>query len=334
MEMLIAEFVGLSLAIVIAGSFLARDADRIGELTGLGRTLTGIVLLAAATSLPELVVGCQAALIDAPNLAVGDLLGSCLFNLLILAVLDLTHRERGRMLSRSAAAHALSATASIVLTAIVLMALLVDVPWPIQRVSAGSVAILVAYLMSLRLVYFDEQTVRQAIADVAVASEEERAATKSLRRAAIGFVAATIVILFAAPRLATTANELADVSGLGGTIVGTIFVALVTSLPEVSTTVAAVRMRAFDMAVGNILGSNAFNIVTLVAVDLFYPAPLLAAANISATHALTAAAVILVTAVVAMGLLYRAEKRYWIVEPDALLVILLIVGSFCLVYFR
>ena len=95
MQMLIVEFIGLSLVIVIAGSFLARDADRIGQLTGLGRTLTGVVLLAVATSLPELVVGCQAALIDAPNLAVGDLLGSCLFNLLINAseiFFDVLHR--------------------------------------------------------------------------------------------------------------------------------------------------------------------------------------------------------------------------------------------------
>jgi len=333
MQIVIAEFVGLSLVIVIAGSFLARFADRIAELTGLGRTLAGLVLLAVATSLPELMVGCHAALIDAPDLAIGDLLGSCLFNLLILAVLDLLHRAPGRMLSRMAAAHALSATASILLTAITLMALLVDVPWPFQRFSAGSVAIVVAYLMSLRLIYFDQQAVKEAMLETATDDKRERRTTTPLSRATIGFVVATMVILFAAPRLATTADELADVSGLGGTIVGTIFVALATSLPEVSTTLAAVRMRAFDLAVGNILGSNAFNIVTLVAVDLFLPTPLLAADNLSATHALTAAAVIVVTAAATMGLLYRAEKRFWIIEPDALLVILLVVGSLCLVCF-
>ena len=126
------------------------------------------------------------------------------------------------------------------------------------------------------------------------------------------------------------ADELADVSQLGGTFVGTVFVALVTSLPEISTTLAAVRMKAYDLAVGNILGSNAFNMATLFGVDLFYSGPLLS--SVSDTHAVTAAAVIIVTAVLIMGLLYRAEKRYWIIEPDAGLVFLLVVAAFAVVY--
>jgi len=328
MTALVLQFSFLSLVIVVAGSFLAKYADKIAEQIGMGRSMAGLLLLAIATSLPELTVGCHAALLPAPDLAVGDVLGSCLFNLLILAVLDLTNREVGRMLSKRAAAHALSATVSVLLTAIFLLSILVDVPWTLGNLSVGSVVIGIAYLLGLRLIYLDQQ-VSLVAADQVVLGKK----TSSLRRDIVGYLTATIVIFVAAPKLAQSADQLSEISGLGGTFVGTIFVALVTSLPEVTTTRAAIRMGAYDMAVGNILGSNSFNIVALLGIDFFYQGPLLASSSLSAAHAVTAAAVIVVTAVATMGLLYRAEKRFWVVEPDAVLVILLVIGALVLVYF-
>lgn len=291
-------FVVLALVIIAAGTYLAKFADELGELTGMGGSMAGLVLLAFATSLPELVVGCSAAYIGAPNLTVGDLLGSSLFNLLILAVLDLLYRTSGRMLSPAGAAHALSATASLVLTAIVLVFLLIDVPFSLGRLGFGSVAIALTYVAGLRLVYFD-QRVGRVVAEVIA---EHAAETTSMKRAVTGYLICTAVILVAAPLLARTADRLAIDTGLGGTFVGTAFVALVTSLPEVTTTRAAMRMGAFEMAIGNVLGSNSFNMVILVAVDLVYGEPLLA--SVSETHAITAALVILVTAVTTLSLLY------------------------------
>lgn len=106
--------------------------------------------------------------------------------------------------------------------------------------------------------------------------------------------------------------------------------ALSTSLPEIATTRAAVRMGAFDLAVGNIFGSNAFNMLILLPADLAYTGNLLA--DVGSVHAVTAAAVIIVTSVALLGLLYRAERRLWFIEYDAGLVILLIAVSFWLVY--
>ena len=321
---LFAEFTVIAIVIVIAGTYLAKFAGQLGERTGLGRLMAGIVLLAVATSLPELIVSCYAVLIPAPDLAVGDLLGSCLFNLLILAVLDLTTRTGGSMLSRSAAAHSLSAMASVLLTAVALLFLLVDLPWMIWRLGPGSMSILISYGLCLRLIYFDQQFGRKA------KTRESPKMTFPLRNVILGYATATLVIFLAAPQLVVTADQLALESGLGGTFVGTTFVALATSLPEVSTTRAALRMGAPDMAIGNIMGSNSFNIVVLFAVDLFYEKPLLA--SVLNTHAVTATAVIIVTSLVAMGMLYRAEKRFWLIEPDAVIVILFIVGALVLVY--
>jgi cation:H+ antiporter len=329
MAMLLLKFLGAALAIVVAGTFLTRYADAIGERTGLGRTLAGILLLATATSLPELAVDCNLARMGLPNLALGDLLGSSLFNLLILAILDLAHRGPTRMLSRTAAAHALSAMMSVAMTAICLLFLLAPFEFTFAGVGPGPIVLGVFYVLGLRLVYFDQQFVAEQKPDTEPPHASDHLPT--LNRAAFGYAAATLVILLAAPLLASAAEGLADATGLGGTFIGTTLVALSTSLPELVTTLAAVRVGAYDMAVGNIFGSNAFNMVILLPVDSFYKGSLLAAA--SPTHAVTAVCVILVTSVAVAGLLYRPEKRYWFIEPDAALVILLVLASLGLVFY-
>jgi cation:H+ antiporter len=322
------QFFGAAAVIVVAGTFLTRYADAIGERTGLGRTLAGIVLLATATSLPELAVDCNLGHKGLANLALGDLLGSSLFNLLILAVLDLSHRGPQRMFSRIASAHALSATMSIAMTAICLVFLTARLNLTFGGIGPGPILLAVTYVLGLRLVYFDQQFAAQQLPPELHAEVESQ--LPPLNRAAFGYAATTLVILVTAPFLAAAADGLADETGLGGTFIGTTLVALSTSLPELITTFTAVRAGAYDLAVGNIFGSNTFNMVILLPVDGFFDGSLLSAA--SATHTVTAACVILVTSVAVLGLLYRPEKRYWIIEPDALLVIVLVLASLGLVF--
>lgn len=324
---LILQFVLLALLIVGAGSLLATSADRIGRLTGMGSTLAGFLLLAVATSLPELVIGCNAAWIGAADLAIGDLLGSSIYNLLILGTIDLIHRSPVRILSFVSAAHALTASTSIVLTGIVLISILLPHEFEILGIGPGAWLIFASYVMSVRLVYFDQRVAQQAASSEAATDLLEG---MSFRRSVGVFTLATVVVVFCGPLLTHVAERLAVETGLGGTFVGTAFMALTTSLPEIITTFAAVRMGAFEMAAGNIFGSNCFNMATVPIVDLFYRAgPLLRAVEM--THAVTACAVIIVTGLATMGLLYRVEKRYWLVEPDALLVVLLSIASLVVV---
>lgn len=320
-------FAFLGSIIVVAGTWLARCADQIGDQTPLGRTLAGMILLAVATSLPELSVDCSAARLGAVDLAVGDLFGSSLINLLILGLLDLTTFSRGRMLSRIASAHALSAMMCLVLTTTAALFIKLESPLQFGSVGIGPIAIAAIYLAGLRLVYFDQNL---AATEAAMAMEPPSTPAMRLRTAVIGYLIAASCILLTGPFLARTADAIADESGLGGSFVGTTLVAFTTSLPEIVTTLASVRLGNLDMAVGNILGSNSFNMTILLPVDYFSTGSLLA--SVSMVHLTTALCVILVTCVATMCLLYRAERRWWIIEPDAALVVLLVIGSLYLVY--
>lgn len=328
------EFAICAAVIIVAGTLLTRCADALADLTGFGRLLVGSILLAGATSLPELTVDISAVRLGLPDMAVGDLMGSSLFNLLILAVIDMMHHSRGRMLSRASAAHALSATVSIALTALAAAGILLgqrSEHWTVLGVDATSIAILVVYVLGLRLVYYDQRVSAAECPDPALDVLMPAGKQMTLGRASAGFAIAALAILIAGPFMAEAAGKLAELTGLGGTFVGTTLVALSTSLPELVASLAAVRMGAFDLAVGNVFGSNAFNMVLLIPIDVVYREGSLLAA-VSPNHALTCLASIVVTCVAVAGQLYQVERRKKLIEPDAMLVIVLIFGAIGLLY--
>ena len=327
MTALLLTFTGLSTVIIVSAVFLAKYADRLADQTGLGGSITGLVLLAGATSLPELSIGVHAIQLGAIDLATGDMLGSSLANLLILAVIDLCSRSPGRILTRTAAAHALSATVACILTAIILLGIVLDSDWSLLRLGPTSWCVIVAYAICVRLLYLDQKTARTVEQDLQPAEHQPQG---SLLTSVTGFVVAAAVIFVVAPRLAHTSDVLAELTGLGRTFFGTLFVAGVTSLPEAVSTYTAIRLGTNDMAIGNILGSNAFNMVILASLDFASPRPVLSLS--SDTHAITAACVIITTGAALLSMLYRAEKKWWLVEPDALLVGVLVLASLWLVY--
>jgi cation:H+ antiporter len=326
-------FLLVAASVAAVAVLLARSSDKLGAALRLDRSMTGFLMLAAATSLPELVVSCQVARSGAIDMAVGSVLGSCLMNLLILAGIDLSRRSGGHLFSRQTAAHALAALASVLLASFVAFAVLVPMTPLFGRFHWGSLLLLIGYIMTFRLVYIDRQlATADAIVEVADESLELRQTlpTPSMRRPAIVYAISTLGIFALAPTLASTSEELAALLRLSGTFFGAVFLALVTSLPEVVTTVEASRMNANDLAVGNILGSNTFNLLILVAIDLVYEKPLFS--SIAPAHAVAAVGIVVTTTLATMGLLYRVEKRVWYLEPDALAVTLSAIAFFYLLY--
>lgn len=316
-------FIGLSVVIVIAAVFLANSADQIAEGTPLGRSLAGLILLAGATSLPELMVGWTGVQIGAYDLTIGELLGSCLLNLLILALMDLVTRTKGSMISRISVAHALSASTSILLAGVVLMGMLIQSNVVLLRLSIGSWVIAIVYLGCMRLIYKDQLEHDQKSSEVSTQKV-------SLKTAIPIYIASAAVILYVAPKLAVNAEKLSHMTGLGETFFGTVFVALITSLPELVSTYTAIRLGAFDMAVGNILGSNCINIFIVSLVDAATPTAILG--KVSMTHAITATSIVIITTVAMTALIYRGTKKLLLLEPDAILIIILVLGALFLVY--
>ncbi len=335
--MLLLQFLLLAGAVAAAGSLLAHSADKIAEATGLGRLLVGSLLLAAVTSLPELSVDIAAIHSGYIDLAAGDLFGSSLMNLLILAIVDLSIRTGRKMLSREGAAHALSATLGIAVTALAGLAIVTADKLPaitLFGVSSWSWAILLSYLFGARMIFINQRIsarlVSEARSDDSGVTQEVLSPKSSLLLPSIVFTAAAGMLCFAGPRLAHVAGALAEETGLGGTFVGTTLVAVTTSLPELVASLTAIRIGAIDLAIGNAFGSNAFNIVLFPLLDFFHEGSIFL--SMSSAHSVTAFTVVLATAIAALGQLYHGERRLPFIEPDAFLMLFVVLGGLFLIY--
>lgn len=301
------KFVACAGVIGYAGFRLSRYADVIAEKTGWGRTWIGLVLLATVTSLPELSTGVSAVtLADVPDIAVGDVLGSCVFNLLLLVVLDFLHRGES-VYTKASQGHILSAAFGLVLIGFAAFNLLVagrgDVP-ALGHLGWYSPLILVLYALAMNVVFQYER--RQIAAHAEPAAELYPGIT--LRRAAIGYGLAATVVVGAGTWLPFLGADIAESTGLHKTFVGTLFVAFATSLPELVVTIAALRLGALDLAIANLLGSNLFDIVVLAVDDLFFvEGPLLS--DVSPLHAVSAVSAMIMSGIVIVGLLYRPRTR-------------------------
>lgn len=324
----IVQFFVSSASIIIAGIFLVRFSDRIAHITKLSRLIVGSLFLAAATSLPELFVDISAVNNKMPDLAVGDLMGSSIFNLFILGIADLAHKGSTVIFSRASAHHAMAALLSIGMTALAAAGILIEhqIKLPIiGPIGIISILIPITYLFGLRLVYFNQK----------ITNEEPELKLHKIERkpfliALSGYLLSAGAILVAAPYLSEAAGEIAEGTGLGQSFIGTTLVALTTSLPELVSTIVSVRMGAYDLALGNIFGSNAFNILLLIPLDFINDGSIFSA--VSTQHVFTALATIGITSLAVMGQLYQVEKRKSIIEPDAFAVISLTLTTLIILY--
>ena len=294
-------------AIAVAGTLLSRYADVIADKTGWSGAWVGLVLLATVTSLPELATGISSVtLADAPDVAVGNVLGACVLNLTYVAVLDVMKRDEP-LFQRAGLGHIGLAGFGIIMLAVIGLGLALS-QFPLAR-SLGHVglyapALLVLYLLAVRITFRYERS--------QVAAGAEQAASRypdiSLHQAAWRFCLAAGVVVAAGVWLPFIATDLARAMQWTESFVGTLLVAMVTSLPELVVTLSALRLGAVDMAIANLLGSNLFNVLILAIDDVFYVrGPILAA--VSPVHAVSAMSAILMSGVVIIALLTKPAGR-------------------------
>ncbi|MCK6400707.1 MAG: sodium:calcium antiporter [Sphaerotilus natans subsp. sulfidivorans] len=311
------QFLLCAAVIMVAGVTLSRSADRLAELHGWGRGWVGLALLATVTSLPELASGISAVTtVQAPDLAVGNALGACVVNLGFLAVVDLLHRQ-APMYRQAGSTHLLSAGFGVLMLALVAVSQALGERVPVLwHAGLNSPVLLLLYLLALRSVFEHErgqaQTQVRGRGRAGTADPAAHASDPPGRRTVgqewMRFGMAALAVLAAGSWLPVAADAMASASGLSRSAVGTVFMAVVTTLPEMAVTLGALRLGAVDMAIGNLLGSNLFNLAILGIDDLLFTGgPLLAVA--SPLHAGTAAVALMMTGLVIIGLVMRPRAR-------------------------
>ncbi len=296
-----------------AGAQLSIAGDAISRRSGLSGSWIGLALLATVTSLPELATGITSVTIaNSPNLAVGDALGSCVVNLVFLVLIDLFFR-RGAVWQLASKGHVLAAAFGILMLGLTLTALQMgqlqtsaQSPLAVSLTRAGFMLatplLLVLYLVAMRTVFTYER------AQPPEFSDEPGSGLPTASVAAKRFAVAAVVVISAGCWLPFISSQLAQEMGWNNSFMGTLFVAMVTSAPELAITVAALRIGAVNMAIGNLLGSNLFNVAIIALDDLAYsPGSLFA--DVSNVHSFTAGSAISMTGLALIGLFFKPRSR-------------------------
>jgi cation:H+ antiporter len=321
---ILAQFAACTALILWSGARLSRYGDMIAEKTGFGGTWVGLLLMAAVTSLPELVTGGSAVVLyDAVDIAAGDAIGSCMFNLVILALIDV--RDPAPLSTRIHQGHVLTGAFGILQLGLVALAVVAGPRMPaVGWIGIHSFWLLGIYALAMRAIFRFERRRLSAISRELAEKEEYTHVT--LARAILLYSATALVLVAAAAYLPAIGERLAAITGLSQSFVGNVFIAASTSLPEVVVTLAAIRMGALDMAAANLFGSNLFNAAILGIDDLLYTKGIFLA-SVSAGHLITLASAIMMTAVAIVGLTYRAAEKRYRISWDAMVIVAIYVAG-------
>lgn len=328
------EFIVCAAFIILAGSLLSKYGDVIAEKTGLGRAWIGAILIAGVTSLPELASGVAAVTwFNAPNLAAGAVMGSCLFNLMLIAIMDLAYQP-GRVLAKAQEVHILSGGLGVLLLGLVAMGVLLGPHmngFGVFGISLLSIVIVILYALGGRMIAgLEKERMGEVLEKEA---REQDYADISRRRAILIFVSSALGVIILGIWLASIGDRLAATTGLSRSFVGNLFLAVSTSLPEIAASLAAVRLGAIDLAIGNVLGSNLFNILLFSIYDIadgrgnFWSA-------LNNANGFAAVMAMMMTGVVIISLMYRASPRTpYRFSWDGVALIGMYIGSIFTLYF-
>lgn len=315
--------------IFFAGKRLSYYGDLLAELSGLGKAWIGLILMAAVTSLPELMVGISSAtIIQSADLAVGDILGSCAFNLGILSLMDIFTPKDKPLLSNVSKSHILAAAFGVLLIALTGLNLYLQNDLELTPfLGITSCSFLFVYLIAVRTLFYYQKNTTHTHND-----NEEVSTHYTLRYVVLRYAFFAFIIIATALALPYFAEHISEETGLGKSFVGTLFLAVSTSLPEIAVSLAAIRMGSTDMAVGNLLGSNLFNIVILFLDDLFYTKGHLLK-DATDVNLLSVFFVIMMAGVAIVGFIFPSRKKTLFMAWDTFTIFMLYVINIILLFF-
>jgi len=327
-----------SAAVILAGIKLSRYGDLLAERLGLGHAVVGVIFVAFATSLPEIAtcIGAVAWRKEA-GLAVGNGFGSIAFNLAIIFVADLM-AGRGSVFLRLPRHCARPGALSLVLIALfgAAMGLEVFLPTrlPVLGMGPGSVLVIVAYALGVWWLS------RKSRGEVASIAQEEGEEEDEVRISTSGIFAryfvVALVICWAGLNLSAAGDRISDQYGMGSTFVGVIFLAVATSLPELTVAISSARRGLYEMIIGNIFGANMFNVLVIACSDALYRSGSIAGVTARGDQALQGTVTVsfagVMTCLAIYGVLARSNTRLWRITIPSALILVLYLTMTCLLY--
>jgi len=317
------------LIIFYSGRKLSTYGDIISDKTGLGGGFVGVILIGFITSLPELITTISSvSLVKDINLAWGNILGSNLLNITVLAFCDFLIK-RGSVFRVFDNGNILTGLFSIIITAIACIGMITgkDIIFA-GNISIYTFIVFFIYIFGSYILYRNALHQKDNSPTIQIENSSNHISTPKL---AILFLINAALIVAAGVSITYTCDQISKITGLGSTFVGSLFLATATSLPEIVVSVVSIKMGALNLAIGNIIGSNFFNITILGLSDFFYRGGSLFTSS-DKINLLTSTIFIINTNILLIGMLLKSKRRFFRLGIDSIFAISLYFITFYYIY--
>ena len=330
LPVLAAIFLGCAAAIWIAGIYVSRKTDVLAEHFGLGEALGGLILLAIVTNLPELIITISASLQGNVGLAVGNILGGIALQTVVLVLLDKVGMGKAEGLTRQASTMQIVLEGLLVVVVLVLVVIGHEMPASMIdfRVTPVGVLIVIAWIIGLLLINKAKDNFAWVPKDKPArpAGHAMVSGTKEpISITMIIFLIAALVTMAAGYGVERSGDALAEKLGMEGIIFGATIMAAATALPEVSTGLASMKLKKYDMAVSDIFGGNAFLPVLFLVATICSGKAVLPEAT--STDIYLTALAMLPTLIYVYGLLFKPAKQVFGMGVDSFVVLLVYIAG-------
>src|SRR5579883_412572 len=331
---LIPIFVVAALAIWLAGIKLSQTVDIIDRRFNLGEAIGGIIFSAFVTNLPEISIVLSASLRNEVGIAIGNILGGIAIQTVVLVILDLGLGRKAILTHESYSLQlVLEGVLVIIVLAIAMMGTQLPNSFIFMRIAPGDFLIVIAWLTGSWLINKARTQLpwqrKKVVSDFDYPKHRRSLKTmnkKSTFAILFLFIFSSLITLLAGVVSEQSGSAIATKIGWTGVLFGSTILAAVTSLPEISTGLAAVKIGDFTLAISDIFGGNAFLPV------LFLPATLLSGESVlsNAQHSdiYLSCLGILLTCIYLYGLIFRSKRQiFWVGIDSMVVLVLYILGT-------